>query len=157
MDLRVRYDEEVDILTVDTGLEIAVSSGVDFGLIADFGSEEGCDVVGIELMSARKLIAPFCAVNSAGLLSSQDAETSIKTLKTNYDVKSDILSVRSTRKAEFSLEVCDGLLVFMGYEDEAYKDRYDMVGFELHNASECLAPWFKLNRNPLSSADSQSN
>ena len=59
--LSVRYDKEADIMVIDTKPEIsiAVSSSVDFGLVADFGSEAGCDVVGIELHSVGKLLAPF--------------------------------------------------------------------------------------------------
>ena len=149
MKLKVRYDEEVDILTVDTGLKIATSSSVDFGLIADYGSEKGYDVVGIELMSARKLIAPFCTVNSKDFLALQEVASKIKTLKAEYDVEADILRISTTREVEFPYKVGDGLIAFMGFEDARYQDSYDVVGIELHNASECLAPYFKLNRAPL--------
>ena len=45
----VRYDKEADIMVIDTEpqISIAVSSSVDFGLVAVFGSENGYDVVGI--------------------------------------------------------------------------------------------------------------
>lgn len=145
--LRVEYDSEVDILTFDTGLQTAISSSIDFGLIADYGSEEGYDVVGIELMSAGELIAPFCASDLAGSHKSREAASKIKSLKIAYDKEADILTINTTRDIEFSFDAGDGLIAYMGYENNAYRDAYDVVGIELHNASELLAPWFRLNRH----------
>ena len=45
----------------------------------------------------------------------------------------------------------------MGFEDRSNREAYDLVGFELHNASEYLAPYFKLNRSPLATAEEQSD
>jgi uncharacterized protein YuzE len=61
MTLQVRYDAEVDILTVWTGQQIATSSTVEDSesLIVDFGAEDGLDVVGFELLGAAKLLAPY--------------------------------------------------------------------------------------------------
>ena len=61
MTLQVRYDAEVDILTVWTGHKIATSSTVEDSesLIVDFGAEDGFDVVGFELLGAAKLLAPY--------------------------------------------------------------------------------------------------
>ena len=148
MKLKVRYDKEVDILTIDAGLNIATSSSVDFGLIADYGSEEGYDVVGIELVSAGKLIAPFCALNPADMIKLQKIASGIKSLKTDYDKESDILTIKTTRGVEFSFVVGEDLIAYMGYEDAAYQERYDVVGIELRNASKLLSPWFSLNRPP---------
>ncbi len=63
MTLQVRYDPEVDILTVWNGQQIATSSTVEDSesLIVDFGAEDGSDVVGFELLGAAKLLAPFFA------------------------------------------------------------------------------------------------
>ena len=149
MKLKVRYNEEVDILTVDTGIKAATSSSVDFGLIAGYSSEEGYDIVGIELMSAGRLIAPFCALNSTDSLGLQKVASKIKSLETNYDRESDILTINTSRDIEFSYDVGDGLIAYMGYENNAYKDAYDVVGIELRNASKLLFPWFRLNRAPL--------
>ena len=61
MSLKVRYDPEVDILTIWTGRQIATSSTVEKteSLIVDFGNEDGFDVVGFELLGAKKVLAPF--------------------------------------------------------------------------------------------------
>ena len=152
MKLKVRYDQEVDILTISTGLKIATSSSVEFGLIADYGSEDGYDVVGIELMSAGKLIAPFCAINPVDSFRLQEIAAKIKSLKTNYDKDADILTINTNRGVEFSFAVGDVLIAYMGYDDSLYTDCYDVVGVELRNASECLSPWFKLNRAPMTAA-----
>ncbi len=156
MNLNVRYDEEVDILTVDTGRPIAISSSIDFGLVADYGSEESCDVVGIEIMSAGKLIAPFCAVNYKDFLALKNTASMIKSLDAEYDKEADVLKISTTRNAEFQYEVSDELTACLGYEDSACQDTYDMVGFELRNASELLSPYFKLNRAPLITAGGNS-
>lgn len=152
MKLKVRYDQEVDILTISNGRQIATSSSIEFGLIADYGSEDGYDVVGIELMSAGKLIAPFCAVNPADSFRSQEIAAKIKSLKTNYDKDADILTISADRGVEFSFEVGDDLIAYMGYDDSLYTDNYDVVGIELRNASERLSRWFMLNRAPLAVA-----
>ena len=59
--LKVRYDEEMDILyTLVPGRKIATSSEVTSPLIIDFGSEEdGFDVVGFELHAASEYLAPM--------------------------------------------------------------------------------------------------
>ena len=146
MKLKVRYDKEVDILTIVTGLNIATSSSVEFGLIADYGSEDGYDVVGIELLSAGKLIAPFCALNPADKIKLQEIAAKIKSLKTNYDKETDILTIKTNRNVEFSLTVGENLIAYMGYENVTYQENYDVVGIELRNASKLLSPWFSLNR-----------
>lgn len=146
MKLKIRYDQEVDILTIVTGLNIATSSSVEFGLIADYGSEDGYDVVGIELLSAGKLIAPFCALNPADRIKLQEIAASIKSLKTDYNNGTDILTIKTSRNVEFSFAVGENLIAYMGYENAAYQENYDVVGIELRNASILLSPWFSLNR-----------
>ena len=155
MKLKVGYDKEVDVLTIGAGLNIATSASVDFGLIADYGNEEGRDVVGIELLSAGKLIAPFCALNPADRIKLQEIAASIKSLKTNYDEETDILTIKTSRDVEFSFSVGENLIAYMGYENAAYQENYDVVGIELRNASKLLSPWFSLNRpEALVGADS---
>ena len=151
--LRVRYDSEVDILALGIGRKTATSSSIDFGLIADYGNEEGHDVVGIELMSAGKLIAPFCALELAGFRELQEVASNVKSLKTAYDEEADILTINTTRDIEFLFDVGGGLIAYMGYENNACRDAYDVVGLELHNASELLAPWFRLNRRLANSRE----
>ena len=152
MKLKVRYDQEVDILTISNGRKIATSSSVEFGLIADYGSEDGYDVVGIELMSAGQLIAPFCAINPADSFRLQEIAAKIKSLKANYDRDADILTISADRGVEFSFDIGDDLIAYMGYDDSLYTDNYDVVGIELRNASERLSSWFMLNRAPLAAA-----
>lgn len=153
--LKVRYNKEVDILTIFTDRNIATSSSVEFGLIADYGSEDGDDVVGIELLSAGKLIAPFCALNPADSIKLQEFAAKIKSLKTNYDKEADILTIKTNRNVEFSSAVGENLIAYMGYENVTYQENYDVVGIELRNASKLLSPWFRLNRpEALVGADS---
>jgi uncharacterized protein YuzE len=61
MSLIVKYDAEVDALTIRTGHVIQTSSSIedDELLIVDFGKEDGFDVVGFELLGAANLLAPF--------------------------------------------------------------------------------------------------
>ena len=68
MSLQVRYDPDVDILTVWTGQQIAASSSVEDSesLIVDFGKEDGFDVVGFELLGAAKLLAPYFSAANPG-------------------------------------------------------------------------------------------
>ena len=150
MSLTVRYDGEVDIMTIRLApiAHIAVSSSIDFGLIADFGSEDGFDVVGVELPSAGKLLAPFCASNEKDAVKAESIASKFS-IKYCYDKVSDILTVQTGYPSVSKSEVGSGLVAHFGYYDPACEDTYDMVGFELHNASECLAPWFKLNRASL--------
>ena len=149
--LTVRYDKEVDIMVIDTKpkISIADSSSVDFGLVADFGSEAGYDVVGIELHSAGKLLAPFCASTSADAFRAQKAAAKFS-IKYEYDQETDILSIKTGYDPVSSSDCGGGLIAHFGYWDPSgAADSYDVVGIELHNASECLSPWFKLNRHPL--------
>ena len=150
MSLIVRYDTEVDIMTIRVapGVPIAVSSSLDFGLIADFGSEDGFDVVGVELPSAGKLLAPFCASNEKDAVKAEIIASRFS-IKYRYDKTSDVLAVQTGYPSVSVSDVGGGLVAHFGYFDPAYEDAYDVVGIELHNASECLAPWFKLNRAPL--------
>ena len=157
MDLRVGYDEEVDILRLYTGVNIAVSSSIDFGLVADYGSEDGYDVVGIELMSAKNLIAPLCAGSSKDLLGLREIESKGSSWTSEYDPEADVLRIGTAREVEFPYRVSDALIAHMGFEDRSNREAYDLVGFELHNASEYLAPYFKLNRSPLATAEEQSD
>ena len=59
MALQVSYDAATDILTIWTGQPVATSAGLGDSLIADFGSDEGFDVVGFELRGAAEYLAPF--------------------------------------------------------------------------------------------------
>lgn len=59
MALQVSYDAATDILTIWTGQPVATSAGVGDSLIADFGSDDGFDVVGFELRGAAEYLAPF--------------------------------------------------------------------------------------------------
>lgn len=70
-------------------------------------------------------------------------------LRADYDKSADILTISTGRAAERSLEVGTGFVAHLGYANKAYIKKYSVAGFELHNASECLAPYFKLNRAPL--------
>ncbi len=68
MSLQVRCDPEVDILAIWTGQPIATSSTVEHSesLIADFGKEDGFDVVGFELMGAAKFLDPYLSAANPG-------------------------------------------------------------------------------------------
>ena len=149
--LTVRYDKEVDIMVIDTApnIRIADSSSVDFGLVADFGSEDGYDVVGVELHSAGKLLAPFCALTGDDALRAQMAVAKFS-IKYGYDKETDVLSIKTGYDPVSSSDCGGGLIAHFGYWDPACAaDSYDVVEVELRNASECLAPYFKLNRAPL--------
>ena len=149
--LTVRYDKEADIMVIDTKpkISIADSSSVDFGLVADYGSEDGYDVVGIELHSVGKLLTPFCASTVADAFRAQKAAAKFS-IKYEYDQKMDILSIKTGYDPVSASDCGGGLIAHFGYCDPSgVADSYDVVGVELHNASECLSPWFKLNRAPL--------
>lgn len=149
--LTVRYDQEVDIMAIniEPQIKIAVSSSVDFGLVADFGSEDGYDVVGVELHSAGKLLAPFCALTNADAIQAQKAVAKFS-IKYGYDQETDILSIKTGYDPVSSSDCGGGLIAHFGYWDPACAaDSYDVVGIELRRASECLAPYFKLNRASL--------
>ena len=158
---RVKYDGKVDSLTIDAGksISIEVSSSVEDCLVGDFGSDEGRDVVGIELLGAAKLLRQFCSSGNWGgeVFDSKKAATAMAPLKPEYSADADILTVSAGRAVEQSHEVGTGFVAHLGYAREGLSDKYSVVGFELHNASECLAPWFKLNRAPLSGADGQAD
>ena len=147
----IKYDARVDSLTIDArdGVRIAMSSCVEDCLVGDFSSENGTDVVGIELLAAAKLLAQFCAVNESDALDSWKAASDMAPLRADFDKSADILTISTGRTAERSLEVGTGFVAHLGYANKAYIKKYSVVGFELHNASECLAPYFKLNRAPL--------
>ena len=152
--LMVRYDQEADIMTIDTApnIRIAVSSSVDFGLVADFGSEDGYDVVGVEIHSVGKLLAPFCALTNADAIRAQKAVAKFS-IKYGYDKEADVLSIKTGYDPVSSSDCGGGLIAHFGYWDPTCAaDSYDVVGIELRNASECLGPWFILNRSPLPGA-----
>ncbi len=153
MKATVRYDRKVDIMAIDTAPDIraAVSSSAEDGLVADYGSEGGFDLVGIEFWAAGKHLAQFCASNEAEAVAAQ-GEASRFQVSAAYDKKADILTVKSRYEVAETVEAGGGIVAYFGYWDsscEPCKQCYDFVGFELHNASECLAPYFKLNRVPL--------
>lgn len=150
----VKYDARVDSLTIDAGddIHIAVSSCVEDCLVGDFGSESRTDVVGIELLAARKLLAQFCAVNESEARKSRSAASAMAPLKADYNGVDDILTISAGPAAERLFKVSDGFVAHLGFSNKAYIDKYSVVGFELHDASERLAPWFRLNRAPLSAA-----
>ena len=71
-------------------------------------------------------------------------------LKVWYDEESDILNVLIPgRKIATSGEVTSPLVIDFGSEE----DGFDVVGFELHKASEYLAPMLKLINPATSSRD----
>ena len=148
----VKYDVMVDSLTIDArdDIRIAVSSCVEDCLVGDFGTENDTDVVGIELLAAGKLLAQFCAVSESDALNnSRKAASDMAPLRADYDKSADILTISTGRIIELSFQVETGFIAHLGYANKTYANKYSVVGFELHNASECLAPHFKLNRVPL--------
>ncbi len=152
----VRYDQEVDIMVIDTepDIRIAVSSSVVDGLVADYGSEDDFDVVGIEFWAAGKHLAPFCAPSEVKAVEAREAASEFY-MKADYDKEADILTVKGKYEIAESRDAGSGIVTYFGYWDSACQpcqECYDLVGFELHNASECLAPWFRLNRAPLEAA-----
>ena len=156
MKATVRYDKEADIMAIDTApdIRIAVSSDVEEGLVADYGSRERHDLVGIEFWSAGKHLAQFCALNEADVREAQK-EVSRFHVNAAYDAEADILVVKGRYRVAKKVDAGSGIIGYFGYWDsscEPCEECYDFVGFELHNASECLAPWFKLNRAPLQSS-----
>jgi uncharacterized protein YuzE len=152
--LTVRYDREVDIMTIDTApdIRIAVSSSAEDGLVVDYGSEGGYDVVGIEIHAAKESLAPFCALSETEAIRAQEKADSTPGVKFSYDKKADVLIIKSKYDIVSTSEVGGGLKAHFGNWDPTYEKSYTVVGIELHNASECLAPYFKLNRAPLSAA-----
>ena len=156
MKAKVRYDKEVDIMTIDTApdIRVAVSSSAEDGLVADYGSEEAFDLVGIEFWAAGKHLAQFCALTESDVREAQRGASRFH-VKAAYDLEADILTVKSRYEVAETVEAGGGIVAYFGYWDsscEPCEKCYDFVGFELHNASECLAPYFKLNRAPLSAA-----
>ena len=157
----VRYDEEVDIMTIDTApdVRIGVSSSVEDGLIADYRSEVARELVGIEFWAARKHLAPFCALTEREASEARRAAHAFA-VKTDYDREKDILTVRTGHVVSKKVDSGAGIIAYFGYWDsscEPCEKCSDLVGFELHNASEYLAPYFKLNRSPLATAEEQSD
>lgn len=154
----VRYDEEVDIITVDTApdIRIGVSSSVVDGLIADYKSEATRELVGIEFWAAHKHLAPFCASTEKEAAEARRAAQAF-VVKTDYDREKDILTVSTSHEVSKKVDSGAGIIAYFGYWDsscEPCEKCSDLVGFELHNASECLAPYFRLNRDPLDADDS---
>ena len=159
MALTVRYDKEVDIMTIDTApdIRIAVSSSAEDGLVVDYGSEGGYDVVGIEIHAVNESLAPFCALNETEAAQAQEKSDSTPGVRFSYDKNGDILSIKSKYEVVSTSEVGGGLIAHFGYWDPSYEKSYGVVGIELHNASECLAPYFKLHRGPLAAAGRNSD
>ena len=155
--MQVRYDKEVDALVLYSGSRIVTSSSVEDCLIADYGSEDGFDVVGIEFLAFSKLVAHLCDPRGYSYREAEKYASTLAPLKADYDREKDVLTVKSGHPVEFPYKVESSLIVHMGYEDSLYTERYSVVGFELHNASECLAPYFKLNRAPLAATGSSSD
>lgn len=158
---RVKYDGKIDSLIIDAGksVKIEVSSSVEDCLVGDFGCSERKDVVGVELLGAAKLLGQFSAGTGWGLAVSDPKESAsaMSPLKAEYSADTDILTVSAGRTVELSQQIAAGFFAYLGYAREGRSKNYSVVGFELHNASECLAPWFKLNRALLSGPDSQSD
>ena len=73
-------------------------------------------------------------------------------LKAEYNRAEDILTISAGLTVYQSFYGGHGFIAHLGYQNDPYIRKYSVVGFELHNASECLAPYFKLNRAPLSAA-----
>ena len=151
----------MDIINLYTAPEIriGVSSSVEDGLVADYASERSHELVGIEFWAAGKHLAPFCVTNEADVAKAE-MEASKFPSKASYDRELDVLTFASKYEVAAKISAGGGIVAYFGYCDascEPCEDCYDLVGFELHNASECLAPWFELNRGPFSAADRQSD
>lgn len=159
MVLTVRYDREVDIMTIDTApdIRIKVSSSPEDGLVVDYGSEDRRDVVGIEIHAVRESLGPFCALSRDEAVQAQEKSNSTPGVRFSYDKEMDILVIKSNHKTVSRSDVGGGLIAHFGYWDPSYEKSYTVVGIELHNASECLAPYFKLNRAPLTVSDGGSD
>ena len=155
MALTVRYDREVDIMTIDTApdVRITVSSSPEDGLVVEYGSEDRWDVVGIEIHAVIESLAPFCALSQAEAARAQEKSDATPGVRFSYDKEMDILAIKSKHKTVSTSDVGSGLIAHFGYWDPSYEKSYTVVGIELHNASERLAPWFKLNRAPLAVSD----
>ncbi len=82
----------------------------------------------------------YCAVNESDALDSLKAASDMAPLRADYDKSADILTISTGRAAERSHDVGTGFVAHLGYANKAYIKKYSVVGFELHNASECLAP-----------------
>ena len=161
MKATVKYDKEVDILSLDTApdIRVGVSSSVEDGLVADYKSEDGFDVVGIEFWAAAKHLAPFCAITEADAMQAQKEAAKFHS-RAHYDKDADVLAVTSRFEISDKVDAGSGIIAYFGYWNTSCKpcnECYDLVGFELHNASECLAPYFKLNRAPLAAIGGSSD
>ncbi len=154
MALTVKYDREVDIMTIDTApdIRIAVSSSAEDGLVVDYGSEGGYDVVGIEIHAVKENLAPYCALSEAENIRAQEKADSTAGVRFSYDKKSDVLLIIGKYDIVSTSDLGGGLKAHFGYWDPSYEKSYTVVGIELHNASDRLAPWFQLNRAPLAAS-----
>ena len=125
--------------------------------MGDFSVESGGGVAGIELLAAGKLLSQYCAGTAIDTDKSSKSASEMAPLKVEYDKGQDILTVSTGRSIELSSEVVQGFIAHLGYATKNRSKKYSVVGFELHNASVCLNPWFKLNRAPLATSGDDSD
>lgn len=145
MELTVRYDDEVDVLEINTGRPPVISASLedDMNVAVKLGTRDCHDIVGVLLIHATSFLSPYFAPNSD---MKHTVERRLKHPISNYDRKSDKLDLGCTDTPPDFTTSTGGQLFAYWEPDELDPDGipWKIVGVSLRDASQHLAPFFKL-------------
>ena len=145
MELTVRYDNEVDVLEINTGRPPVVSASLeeDMNVAVKIGTRGGHDIVGVLLIHATSFLSPYFAPSS-------DMTHTIdgwrKHPAASYDRKSDRLDFGCTDTAPDFTTSTGGQLFAHWEPDKSNPDGipWRIIGVSIREVSQHLAPYFKL-------------
>ena len=146
MELTVRYDDEVDVLEINTDHPSVISASLadDMNVAVKLGTRDGHDIVGVLLIHATSFLSPNFAPNSTGASIDPRGKHPIS----NYDRKSDQLNLGCTDTPPDFTTSINGQL-FAHWEPDQLEPSgipWRIVGVSIREASQHLSPFFRLTR-----------
>ena len=142
MKLSVSYDQEVNILDLDTGERC--SDGASLlppevsGIVARIKTDGGYDVAGLIIMGAAASLSPHFARRETGL-----PVPLVKPPISTYDPATDTLTLGYTTDDPALITQDNDYLIAYWQPDPAYpEDCNDPIGIAILNAAQHLAPYF---------------
>lgn len=142
MNLQVSYDQESDILSLDTGERC--SDGASLlapevsGIAALIKTDGGYDVAGLIVMGASACLSPHFARKGTG-----QPVPRVKPPISTYDPETDTLTLGFTTADPALITRDNDYLIAYWQPDPDDADDFDPIGVSLLNAAKHLAPYFE--------------
>ena len=139
MTLRVSYDQEFDVLYLDTGERCSDGASITdlFDVAAEIKTKGGYDLAGLIIMGATDYLSPwFNPIQGARPANAEAGQLS------SYDRTTDTLTLGFTTDDPAMITRDNDYLVGYWRPDPEDADYFPLIGVSLLNASKHLAPYF---------------